>query len=105
MKRRFVFGKDNKLYPEDDFPESVERLHQRPPVYGRGPAIFGDFDSFISPIDGKEVRGRKALRQHCKDHNVVPTRDLQGLPAKPSMQEYKPDKAAIREDLKRQLYK
>lgn len=105
MRRRYVFGKDKKLYPEDDFPEEVERLNERPPVYGRGPAIHCDIEPFISPIDRKVISGKKAMRQHCKEHNVVPTQDLKGLPPKPAVAEYKPDKAAIREEIKRQVYK
>ncbi len=105
MRRRFVFGNDMKLYPEDDFPEDVERLHKNPPRFGRGPAIHCDYEEFVSPLDGKAVRGRKAYRQHCKDHNVVPTRELKGLPPKHAVEEYKPDKAAIREELKRHIYR
>ncbi len=69
----------------------------------RSPTIMGDLPDFISPIDGTVVRGRAGMREHCKKHDVVPTADLKGLPVgRPS---YEPDRGAIRESLKRQLYK
>lgn len=61
-----------------------------------------DLPEFRSPIDGKVYSGRAGLRDHCARHNVVPTADLKGLPPKP---QYQPDRAAIRESLKRQFYK
>lgn len=68
-------------------------------------AVLGDLPDFVSPIDGTVVRGRAGLRDHCKRHDVVPTLELQGLPPKLAVSEYKPDRAAIREELRRQLYK
>src|SRR5215471_18033199 len=46
------------------------------------PTVYGDLPAFVSPIDGSLVSGRAALREHCLRHNVVPTADLDGLPAK-----------------------
>lgn len=70
-----------------------------------GPTVFGDLPDFVSPIDGSVVHGRAGLREHCIKHNVVPTADLAGLPVKLVNPEYKPDRAAIREEIRRQLYK
>lgn len=64
----------------------------------RGPAIIPDAPDFVSPIDGKVVRGRAGIRDHCARHNVVPTLELQGLPAQRPT--YTPDRAAIRETIK-----
>lgn len=64
-----------------------------------------DIPDFVSPIDGTIVRGRAGMREHCKRHNVVPTNELKGLPPRPAVSQYVPDRAAIREQLKRQLYK
>jgi hypothetical protein len=61
------------------------------------PHVRGDLPDFVSPIDGKTYSGRVGLREHCRLHNVVPTADLQGLPPKPAVAPYVPDRAAIRE--------
>lgn len=37
-----------------------------------------DLEAFVSPIDGKEVRGRVAYREHCKRHNVTNMSDFKG---------------------------
>lgn len=69
------------------------------------PSVLPDLPEFRSPIDGKLYSGRAGLRDHCARHNVVPTAELKGLPPKPAIQQYTPDRAAIREALKRQFYK
>ena len=69
------------------------------------PSVLPDLPEFRSPIDGKLYSGRAGLRDHCARHNVVPTAELKGLPPKPAIQQYTPDRAAIREVLKRQFYK
>lgn len=66
--------------------------------------ILGDLPDFRSPIDGKWYSGRAGLREHCKLHNVVPTADLKGLPIKTKAQEYKPDRKAINETIRRVMY-
>ena len=38
--------------------------------------ITRDTKSFISPIDGKEVRGKNGMRDHCERHGVVPFSDV-----------------------------
>lgn len=68
-------------------------------------AVMGDLPDFVSPIDGTVVSGRAGLRDHCARHNVVPTADLAGLPPKPANSAYVPDRAAIRETIRRQIYK
>lgn len=105
MRQRYVFGHDKKLYPEGQFPPGIRPLNEKSPKYGSGPMVIGDYEPFVSPLDGKIVSGRKEYRQHCKDHNVVPTADLKGLPMKQAVEEYVPDKAAIREELIKAVYK
>jgi len=38
---------------------------------GSAPTVMPDIKAFISPLDGKEVGSRSALREHEKKHNVV----------------------------------
>lgn len=59
-----------------------------------------DLPDFVSIIDGKTYSGRRGLREHCERHNVVPTADLKGLPAKTSTFKYELPKAE-REETKR----
>ena len=68
---------------------------------GRGPAIQGDYPDFVSPIDGSVVRGRAGIRDHCARHNVVPTRDLDGLPHRAP--EVRLSKSERTEDIRRTL--
>lgn len=70
-----------------------------------GIGFIPDIPEFVSPIDGTVITGRAALRDHCARHNVVPTQELKGLPPKPAVQQYVPDRKAIRETIARQLYK
>lgn len=104
-RTRYVFGDDKNLYPEGQFPPGVGPLNAQPSRYGSGPTILADYEPFVSPLDNTVVSGRKEYRAHCKKHNVVSTADLKGLPLKHAVSEYKPDRAAIREELKRQFYK
>lgn len=69
------------------------------------PHVRGDLGDFVSPIDGKTYSGRAGLREHCRIHDVVPTADLKGLPPKPAVAEYKPDRAAIRERIVHEMQK
>lgn len=69
------------------------------------PSVRGDLPDFVSPIDGKLYSGRSGLRDHCARHDVIPTADLAGLPPKQANAQYVPDRAAIRENLRRQIYK
>lgn len=57
---------------------------------GSSATILGDIPDFISPVDGTLVSGRAALREHNKRNDVVNTADLEGLPMKPLVGEYKP---------------
>jgi hypothetical protein len=67
-----------------------------PDVGGQAaPYFIPDTDSFVSPIDGTVVSGRKGLREHCKKHDVVPTQELAGLPA--TRPAYQPSKQEVRE--------
>ena len=40
------------------------------------PNVRGDVESFVSPIDGTVISGRKAMMDHCKKHNVVPAQEF-----------------------------
>lgn len=42
----------------------------------QGAAIHGDIQPFVSPIDGSVISDRKAYREHCKKHNVVPANEF-----------------------------
>ena len=64
------------------------------------PAILGDIPAFVSPIDGTVVDGRRAFREHCLRHDVVPTQELKGLPTKPMVM---PTSQAYRDDTKRTI--
>ena len=91
------------LYDKDEpLPqEALDAMRGGP----RGPTIMPDLPDTVSPIDGSIIRGRAGLRDHCARHDVIPTEELKGLPAKKSVQEYVPDRAAIREEIRRQLYR
>jgi hypothetical protein len=69
------------------------------------PHVRGDLPDFVSPIDGKTYSGRAGLREHCRVHDVVPTADLAGLPPKPAVAPYTPDRAAIREQIVTEMRK
>lgn len=84
------------------------RLYERgvdviPEEPRRGPTVMGDLPDFVSPIDGTVVSGRAGMREHCRKHDVVPTAELKGLPI--GQPRYEPDRAAIREEVRRQLYR
>lgn len=100
MARKSYIQIDGKLYDKaESLPEGVGQRNSG------APTIRGDLPDFVSPIDGTIVSGRAGMRDHCARHNVVPTADLAGLPPKPSMQQYVPDRAAIRETIRKQLYR
>ena len=69
------------VYPSDGSPTYYKGSDQ-PEHVKHGPVIIPDLPDFVSPIDHTVVRGRSGLRDHCARHNVVPTRDLAGLPAR-----------------------
>lgn len=95
MTRKSYVQIDGVLYEKGT--EPVEQASNR------GPTVLPDLPDFVSPIDGKVVSGRRGLRDHCVRHNVVPTADLKGLPFKTKATEYKPDRAAIREEIKKTM--
>lgn len=100
MSRKSYIQINGKLYDK-----SLPLPPEAQAAINRGPAFIPDLPDFVSPIDGTVVRGRAGLRDHCARHDVVPTRDLAGLPPKQSVTEYKPDRQAIRQEIARQLYK
>ena len=100
-RKSYIQGPDGKLYDKSlPLPPEVFGSSVRP-----APSVRGDLPDFVSPIDGKVYSGRSGLRDHCARHNVVPTADLKGLPPKLANAEYVPDRAAIRETIRRQIYK
>lgn len=52
----------HKLIPSDEY--------SRPKEAGSA-VIFGDVQSFVSPVDGTVITDRKQLREHNKRNNVV----------------------------------
>jgi hypothetical protein len=102
MARRSFVQIGGKLYERGV--DTIPELDSGRGGLGNGSyAVMGDLPDFVSPIDGSVVRGRAGLREHCRRHDVVPTQDLKGLPIGRPQQE--PDRAAIREALKRVYYK
>lgn len=59
------------------YERGVDVIPERPKG---GVMIAPDLPDFVSPVDGKTYSGRAGLREHCRTHDVVPTRDLAGLP-------------------------
>ena len=99
MARKSYVQIGGKLYDKSEpLPDGVSTVVSLP-------SVRGDLPDFISPIDGKLYSGRAGLRDHCARHDVVPTADLKGLPPKMANQKYEPDRAAIRESIRRQFYK
>ena len=67
------------VFPADGS-EPYLKGSRAPAQNSSAPTIMPDLPDFVSPIDGKEYRGRAGLREHCKVHDVVPNDDLKGLP-------------------------
>jgi hypothetical protein len=103
MARRSFVQVNGKLYERgvDDIPDVAGMGSGRAGTH----TVMGDLPDFVSPIDGQLVSGRAGLREHCKKHGVVPTADLKGLPFKQAVQEYQPDRAGIRDAIRRAVYK
>ena len=98
MSRTSYVQIGGKLYDKSKpLPEGVEEPSFKPST------IYGDLPDFVSPIDGKTYSGRAGMRDHCARHDVVPTADLKGLPV--GHQPVAPDRAGIRQELIKQLYK
>lgn len=69
MTRRSWIQNPNPPYdliPAEEYrpPEEKGRLY-----------VIPDYPDFVSPIDGKVVKGRKGYREHCKEHNVTNASD------------------------------
>jgi hypothetical protein len=96
MARKSYVQINGKLYEK-----GVDQIPDDP--RSKSAAVYGDLPDFVSPIDGTVVSGRAGMREHCRKHDVVPTADLKGLPHR--RPEVQPDRAAIREEIRRQLYK
>lgn len=55
-----------KLIPRDEYVR---------PNMNKCPAVHGDFNSFVSPIDQTLIDDRGKLRRHNKQHGVTDMRD------------------------------
>jgi hypothetical protein len=62
VRRRFVQDRETGKLREVTAPT----CRPRP----AGPAVRGDIEAFKSPIDGSEITGRRALREHQERHDV-----------------------------------
>ena len=60
---------------------------------GQAPSVLGDISPFRSPIDGRLIASRSALRDHCARHNVVLVADLKGLPPRTTHTQAPPSEA------------
>ena len=52
------------------------------------PAVRGDTPDIVSSIDGSIISGRRAMREHCLKHNVLPIEETKGLPPLTMNREY-----------------
>ena len=50
-----------ELIPREEYVRPKEVAH----------SVFGDIESFVSPIDGEVITGRAGLKKHMRKHNVV----------------------------------
>ena len=62
--------------------------------------IMPDMPDFVSPIDGKVVKGRRGYRAHCKEHGVTNASDFKEQWKKPRLDPVRADRAARLEALK-----
>lgn len=62
--------------------------------------IMPDMPDFVSPIDGRVVKGRKGYRDHCKAHNVTNASDFKETWAKGKPNWTRQDKQARLDALK-----
>lgn len=94
-RKAWVYTSDGRCL-ERGSPEHQQYLGDQA---GTAPLVFGDEESFVSPIDRKVYSGKAGMREHNRRHGVINNRDLVGLPVMRSTSEYKPDRAAIRGEL------
>lgn len=67
MRRRYRYDPKTK--------EMYEVIDRKSPQ-SHGVMVMPDIKPFVSPISGKEITGRKALREHNKQFNVTNTADF-----------------------------
>lgn len=100
MRKGWIYHADGTV--------SEKWVHREGQPDSKGPYIAADEGEFVSPIDGKTYSGRAGMREHCRIHNVVNNRDLQGLPPATVNTPYVPDRQAIKsaiiESMKRKGY-
>ena len=41
-----------------------------------GIIVRGNFDTFVSPVDGSVIRNHREYQEHCRRNNVIPTQEL-----------------------------
>lgn len=66
MKRTWIQDPDTGLLVEKD------KFQRKTPT---APAIHGDIDSFVSPVDGTIISDRSHLRAHNARHEVTNVRE------------------------------
>ena len=60
----------HKLIAANEYDEHIGRVK-----YGLPANVLPDIEPFVSPVNGKVIGSRSALRAHNKRHNVVNVRD------------------------------
>jgi hypothetical protein len=93
-RKSWIYTSDGRVF-ERGSPEHME--YEGSKTYS--PRVFGDEESFVSPIDRKVYSGKAGMREHNARHQVVNNRELAGLPVMKSASEYKPDRNAIRGEI------
>lgn len=104
-RRKYIAGPDGHWHEVTTEEQRNEFYLKHYGPRGDSALVMPDLGDFVSPIDGKIYSGRAGMREHCRIHDVVPTRELKGLPPKFSATAPTIDRAGIRQELIRQLYK
>jgi hypothetical protein len=99
-KQSWVYTSDGRKFEKG----SVEHLEYIGAYNDNSPMVFGDNESFVSPIDSKFYSGKAQAREHNLKHSVVNHRDLVGLPVG-----FDPKRAAVqttrqREERRQAIY-
>jgi hypothetical protein len=98
MRRSWIVNPNppHNLIPKDEYVPERER----------GLTIMPDLPDFVSPIDGKVVKGRKGYREHCRQHGVTNPADYKETWAKAAQERKqitKRDRPARIEAIKRAI--
>lgn len=104
-KRKYIAGPDGHWHEVTTEDQRNEFYLKHYGSRADAPMVMPDLPEFVSPIDGRTYSGRAGMREHCRLHDVVPTRELAGLPPKYSATAPTVDRAGIRSELIKQIYK